>query len=128
VCPREARALAEVQAQLSPALRDRVQFVSLTVDPEQDLPERLTAFARTNGADLNHWSFARTSAAATTAVTAELGVFSGPSQAQAAPVGHGTSVYLFDRRGRLMQRYAGSPLDIARLVREIEQLDDWSRT
>ena len=51
-------------------------------------------------------------------------MFSGPLQAQAAPAGHNTSVYLFDGRGRLMQRYAGSPLDVTRLAREIEQLDD----
>jgi cytochrome oxidase Cu insertion factor (SCO1/SenC/PrrC family) len=126
VCPLETRALAEVQRRLAPALRSRVQFVSLTVDPERDTPERLKSFALTNGADLNSWSFVRADGPATTALTRELEVFSGPQQAQAAPAGHGTSVYLFDSRGRLMQRYAGSPLDGARLAREIEQLDDWS--
>lgn len=127
VCPRETRALAEVQARLPSVLQAHVQFVSLTVDPEQDSPERLTAFARANGADLNHWSFVRASGSATQALTTELAVFSGPLQARSAPVGHGTSVYLFDARGRLKQRYAGSPLDVARLAREIEELDDWLR-
>ena len=126
VCPRETRALAQVQHRLSPALTRRVQFVSLTVDPDKDTPERLKSFASANGADLNSWSFVRASGPATTALTKELAVFSGPLQAQAAPVGHGTSVYLFDGRGRLMQRYAGSPLDVARLAREIEQLDQLS--
>jgi protein SCO1/2 len=128
VCPLETRALAEVQRRLSPALRRRVQFVSLTVDPEKDSPERLKTFALANNADLNSWSFVRASGPATMALTKELEVFAGPQQAQAAPVGHGTSVYLFDARGRLMQRYAGSPLDGARLAREVEQLDDWSHT
>lgn len=114
-----------MQARLSATLRPRVQFVSFTVDPDEDSPERLKAFARSNGADLNGWSFVRASSEATRALTAELEVFGRPPQAQAAPVGHGTSVYLFDARGRLMQRYAGSPLDGARLAREIAQLDDW---
>jgi len=126
VCPRETRALAEVQRRLSPALSSRVQFLSLTVDPDNDSNEKLKAFARDNGADPSNWAFVRASPPATTALTKELAVFADPQQAQAAPVGHGTSVYLFDGRGRLMQRYAGSPLDGARLARELEQLD-WSR-
>lgn len=125
VCPRETRALADVQRRLSPALRGRVQFLSLTVDPDNDTPDKLKTFARENAADLQTWSFVRATASATTALAKELAVFSGPGQAEAAPVGHGTSVYLFDGRGHLKQRYAGSPLDVPRLAREIEQLDDW---
>ena len=124
VCPRETRSLADVQARLPAALRPRVQFISVTVDPENDSADRLKAFARANGADLKGWSFVRASSPATASLTKELEVFGGPQQAQAAPVGHGTSVYLFDARGHLMQRYAGSPLDGARLAREIAQLDD----
>jgi cytochrome oxidase Cu insertion factor (SCO1/SenC/PrrC family) len=123
VCPKETRALAEVQGRLSPALASRVQFVSITVDPNEDTPQKLNAFGRANGADLKRWSFMRATEAATKALTTELAVFNGPLQAQAAPVGHNTSVYLFDARGRLRQRYAGSPLDVARLAREIAQVD-----
>ena len=47
--------------------------------------------------------------------------------ARPAWAGHTTAAYLFDGSGRLMQRYAGSPLDAARLAREIEQLDAWFR-
>jgi len=128
VCPRETRALAEVRNRLSPALKRRVQFLSLTVDPDNDSPEKLKSFAQANGADLNGWSFVRASAPETSALTKELEVFGDPKRAQAAPVGHGTSIYLFDGRGHLMQRYAGSPLDVARLAREIAQLDDWFLT
>jgi protein SCO1/2 len=128
VCPRETRALAEVQNRLSPALRRRVQFLSLSVDPDNDSPEKLLSFARSNGADLSGWSFVRASAPETNALTKELEVFGDPKQAQAAPLGHGTSVYLFNGRGQLMQRYAGSPLDVPRLAREIAQLDDWFLT
>ncbi|MEP7050217.1 MAG: SCO family protein [Pseudomonadota bacterium] len=123
VCPRETQALADVQRRVAPALARRVQFISFTVDPNEDTPDKLKAFARANGADLGNWSFVRAPESATTALAKALAVFSGPVQAQAAPAGHNTSVYLFDDRGRLMQRYAGSPLDVARLAREIEQLD-----
>ena len=126
VCPRETRALVEVQRRLSPALRERVRFVSLSVDPDNDTPEAMRRFALEMGADLSSWSFVRTDAAATHALTRELAAFADDSSGR-APSGHTTSIYLFDGKGRLMQRYAGSPLDGARLAREIEELDRWFR-
>jgi protein SCO1/2 len=127
VCPRETRALVEVQRRLSPALKERVRFVSLSVDPENDTPEAMRRFALAMGADLSGWSFVRADAAATQALAKELNAFAGDASGQAAPSGHTTSVYLFDGKGRLMQRYAGSPLDGARLAREVEALDLWFR-
>jgi len=125
VCPRETQALSQVQRQLSPALKQRVQFVSLSVDPENDTPEAMRKFALANGADLNGWSFVRASADTTRALTRELTVFAAPSRTQEEPSGHATAVYLFDGGERLRQRYAGSPLDVSRLVHEVEALDRW---
>lgn len=127
VCPRATQALSEVQRGLSPALKERVQFVSLSVDPENDSPEVMRKFALASGVQSSGWSFVRTSAPATRALTQQLEAFQDPAKAQAEPSGHTTAVYLFDGAGRLMQRYAGSPLDVARLGREIEQLDAWFR-
>jgi protein SCO1/2 len=67
VCPRETQALAEVQRRLSPAVREQVRFVTLSVDPENDTPEVMRRFARSNGADLSGWSFVRTTSVATRA-------------------------------------------------------------
>lgn len=126
VCPRETQALSQVQRQLAPALKQRVRFVSLSVDPENDTPEAMRKFALANGADLSSWSFVRASADATRSLTQELAAFAVPSsKTQAEPSGHTTAVYLFDGSTRLMQRYAGSPLDVLRLVHEVEQLDSW---
>jgi protein SCO1 len=127
VCPLETRALSEVQRRLSPALKERVRFVSLSVDPHHDTPEALKRFALANGADLSDWSFVRASEQATRAVTKEFAAFESSVKADAAASGHTTAAYLFDANGRLMQRYAGSPLDAPRLAREIEQLDAWLR-
>jgi protein SCO1 len=125
VCPRETQALSEVQRQLSPALKQRVRFVSLSVDPENDTPEAMRKFALANGADLNSWSFVRASVPATRALTQELAALATSAKAAAEPSSHTTAVYLFDGSSRLMQRYAGSPIDVSRLVHEIEALDAW---
>jgi protein SCO1 len=128
VCPRQTRALADVQRKLSSTTREHVRFVSLTVDPDNDSSERLSAFARKSSVDLNSWAFVRANDVATTALTKELAVFGSAPNGEAAPAGHTTSVYLFDGSGHLMQRYAGAPLDTSRLTREIEQLDGWFRS
>jgi len=125
VCPRETQALSQVQRQLSPALKSRVRFMSLSVDPENDTPEAMRKFALANGADLNGWSFVRASVPATRALTRELTTFVTPANAEAEPSRHTTAVYLFDGSQRLMQRYAGSPIDVLRLAHEVEQLDTW---
>jgi protein SCO1/2 len=123
VCPRETRSLSELQRALSAGLEKRVRFVSLSVDPEHDTPEAMRRFAIANGADLKSWSFVRASESDTRALAQQLSLFEGPSPAQAAPSSHSTAVYLFDSAGRLRQRYAGSPLDVPRLAREVERLD-----
>jgi protein SCO1/2 len=125
VCPRQTQALSQVQRQLSPELKQRVRFVSLSIDPENDTPEAMRTFALANGADLSGWSFVRASADSTRVLTRELAAFASPSPSPAEPARHTTAVYLFDGSKRLMQRYGGSPLDVLRLVHEVEQLDSW---
>ncbi|HYJ09223.1 MAG TPA: SCO family protein [Polyangiaceae bacterium] len=127
VCPREVQALSQVQRRLSPELKERVRFVTLSVDPENDTPEAMRKFALANGAAVSGWSFVRTSAAATRLLGQELAAFAASSTVQAEPSGHTTAVYLFDGSGRLMQRYGGSPLDVPRLASEVERLDTWFR-
>jgi protein SCO1 len=46
VCPLTSQTLAMVQQQLGEA-RDRVHIMSISIDPEQDTPARLRAYART---------------------------------------------------------------------------------
>lgn len=125
VCPRATQALSQVQRQLSPGLEQRVRFVSLSIDPENDTPEAMRKFALANGADLSNWSFVRASVPATRALTQELAALATPAKAEAEPSSHTTAVYLFDGSNRLMQRYGGSPIDVVRLVHEVEALDSW---
>lgn len=117
VCPRQTEQLAELRAALPESVRKEVRFLSVTVDPENDSPSELDAFARRHGAALDGWFFARAEMAATDQLTKRLAVFdAAPSP---APANHTTAVYLFDRLGRLIQRYGGLPLDVPRLSKEI---------
>jgi protein SCO1/2 len=49
ICPVTSQVLSELQAKLGPR-RDRVHLVSISIDPEQDTPARLRAYAQKFGA------------------------------------------------------------------------------
>lgn len=49
ICPLASQTLAQLQAKLG-SDRDRVHLVSISIDPEQDTPARLAAYARRYGA------------------------------------------------------------------------------
>ena len=121
VCPRQTRALAEVRAELPEAVRERVHFLSVSVDPDHDRPAVLKQFARANGADVSGWSFALSDENGTRLLGSRLAAFE--PGAEPVPSAHSGAVYLFDRAGRLVQRYNGAPIDVPRLAREIIAVD-----
>lgn len=55
VCPRMTEQMAKLARTF--AAEPRVGFVSVSVDPENDTPEALTAFARKHGAEQERWFF-----------------------------------------------------------------------
>ena len=58
-CPRMTSQMREVQdaALKAPDVRPHVRFVSFTVDPAQDTPPVLAAYAKTHGASTEIWYF-----------------------------------------------------------------------
>lgn len=120
ICPLQSRELALVQQAIPAARRAQIHFLSVSVDPLNDTPAALKRFALASGADLSHWSFATGRPAEIDRFARRLRAFD-PRRTEPAPADHTTSIYLFDPRGRLTQRYA--TLDRARLAREILQLD-----
>jgi cytochrome oxidase Cu insertion factor (SCO1/SenC/PrrC family) len=56
-CPLITRKLVEAREALGEDLRDKVRFISLSVDPERDTPEAMKAFAKKNQADFPNWYF-----------------------------------------------------------------------
>lgn len=57
-CPRQTQKLAELQSRIAHwPHADRVRFLSITVDPHRDTPERLLEYANQHKADLDRWTF-----------------------------------------------------------------------
>jgi protein SCO1 len=122
VCPLQTRILAETLQDLPENVRDRVRFVSLSIDPVNDTPEKLLRFSKAMNADVEGWSFLTGNPAQIEQLAERLRLFD-PSEAEAnKPQLHRTSLWLVDRQGRMLQRYRGDPPDKARLARELAQV------
>jgi protein SCO1/2 len=105
-CPILTGRHAQVLRGLSPELRERVHFVSITVDPEHDTPEALANYARVRGADTAHWSFLTGEPERVRDVLKRYGVFAQPS-ANPGEVDHVVVTLLVDAQGRVVKRLFG---------------------
>ncbi|MCG9126344.1 SCO family protein [Candidatus Poribacteria bacterium] len=54
ICPDMTQRMAELQSEIS---NDKVNFLSITVDPERDTPQVLSQYALDNGAKQDRWQF-----------------------------------------------------------------------
>lgn len=123
VCPLQTRTLAQVFQELPADIRSQVRFVSVSIDPEKDTPERLRLFSKTMNADLDGWSFLTGDARQIEGLTQRLQIFDQSESGQAnKPEMHRASLWLVDKQGRMLQRYRGDPPDKERLVRELTQV------
>ncbi len=121
ICPTQTAALHRVQQGLPDAVRARVHFTSVSIDPERDTPAALMAFAQQHRLDLDHWTFV-TGTRQELAALAQL--YSAEALAPGAdPLGHRSEVRVLDAEGRLVQTYTGVPLDETRLTRELQTVD-----
>jgi protein SCO1/2 len=104
-CPILTGTHVAVQRSLSPELRERVRFVSISLDPARDTPEALRAYATARGADLAHWSFLTGGEDAVAGVLRRYGV--GAKPGNDGEIDHLVITYLIDREGRIARRFAG---------------------
>jgi cytochrome oxidase Cu insertion factor (SCO1/SenC/PrrC family) len=118
-CHLQVQSLRTVREQLTPEIRARVQFVSVSIDPEHDTPEALRLYAASHGLTDANWHFATVATTMLDQLTRALGVIRKTSPD--GVIDHTLVTVLFDAQGRVIQRYSG-PVDTARLVREISDV------
>jgi protein SCO1/2 len=119
-CPILTGRQVDVQRALPAELRARTWFVSISLDPEHDTPERLREYASARGADLSGWSFLTGSTAEVDAILAGYGV--GKTRTAGDEVEHFVVTFLIDAEGRIASRFVGTEDEPAELVRAIERL------
>ncbi|WP_185235278.1 SCO family protein [Teredinibacter franksiae] len=120
VCPTQTRSLLEVRNQLPQDVREQVHFVSMSIDPQRDSPEVLNKFVLMQKADDRAWNFLTGDPAEIARLTERLHFFDELGEGlNSKPQIHRTSLWLVDKKGRMLQRYKGDPVDKERIVREL---------
>ena len=116
-CPILTGVHAEVQRGLPAELRERVRFVSVSLDPERDTPEALRAYARARGADLATWSFLTGAPEEVSAALARWGV--GHAASANGEIDHIVVTFLVDPDGRIARRWVGQDHGADEILTEI---------
>lgn len=123
-CPLQSDVIALIQRTVnSGPLRDKVQFISITSDPERDTAEVLTAYGPTHFLDPVNWMFL-TSGPAKPTETRELGERYGLQFTLVADGDfiHGVVTHVIDQNGVLRARFHGLKFDPANLVAYVDGL------
>jgi protein SCO1/2 len=116
VCPRITADLVRLQQRLvDEKLSDQVELLSISVDPDQDTPEALAAYARQHGARPGLWHFVTGRAPDVERVVVDgfhqtLERRSDPSVA-VPDILHGSRLILLDGASELRGFYTGKQLD-----------------
>jgi protein SCO1 len=101
-CPIITAQLVRVQAQAREAgLASRLRFVSVSIDPLTDTPERLREYAKAYGADLDSWLFLTGPPEEIARLMHALRVETAPGRRALA---HDTPIFFVDPRGRVSER------------------------
>lgn len=105
-CPATTTSLCRVRQALRDAKLwgDRVEFVSVTLDPARDSSETLLDYARVYGADRDHWHFLTGHEAAVARVHRDWGLWT-----RVLPTGaldHPSRVFLIDPAGHEREIYS----------------------
>jgi len=119
-CPILTARHVEVQRALSPELRGRTRFVSISIDPAVDTPAALRAYAEARGADLEHWSFLTGPVDAVAGVVRAFGV--GTLRKPDGEIDHRVAAFLVDGEGKIAERYIGLDHDSDTLIRDLQRV------
>jgi len=122
VCPLHSEAIADVQAMINRTpVRDSVRFITITTDPEHDLPETFADYGASRGLDPANWTMLTSGPdkpAATREIARQFGL-------KFTPEGddyqiHGVVTHLIDKSGHLRARYHGLKFNPASMVEHIK--------
>lgn len=121
-CPILTGLLADVREGLDADERVRVHFVSISLDPEHDTPERLREYAEARRIDTEGWSFLTGPRDEVDAVVRAYGVGSTPAADGSAQLEHTLVTFLIDAEGRIAKRYLGLRHEPEAIRADIEAL------
>lgn len=120
VCPRVTADLQALDGALPPALREKVRFVLVSLDPERDTPAALRDFASEHQLDPARWTLLTAGEDDMRTVAAVLGVRHRPDGE--GEIAHSALIAVVDGGGVIRHRQVGAVDDRSELVAAVEKV------
>ena len=125
VCPLHAERIAEIQAMVNQTpMRELVQFVTITTDPERDTPAVMREYGPMHGLDPVNWAFLTSGSNQpedTTRILAERFGHTFTRTEDGYQI-HGVVTHIIDREGRWQANFHGLEFDPTNLVLYVNAL------
>jgi protein SCO1/2 len=127
VCPATTHTLYRVQEALKTAglWGTKVEFVSISLDPERDKPDALVRYARVYDADLEHWHFLTGRPDRVKAAIAGWDMWA--KRNAEGVLDHPSRIFLVDPRGRRREIYSLEFLKPATVLEDVRSLLEETR-
>lgn len=121
-CPATTHRLAKIHDALAkhPDLQKQVQFVSITLDPARDTPERLRGYMNLYDLDEKHWTFVTGPVKEVAKVHAAWDMWAKP--AADGQLDHPSRVFLVDQTSNIREIYNLDFLRIPWVLEDIQEL------
>jgi protein SCO1/2 len=118
-CPRLLADMRNIESRLTDNIKENVQFVLISIDPEVDTPKRLKSFAIENKMDGNQWAFLRSNEENTREFAAVLAV----NYKKIAPLdfSHSNIISVFNDEGELVFQQEGLGVNSAATIEKINE-------
>jgi protein SCO1/2 len=119
-CPILTSTHVSAERLLSPELRARTHFVSISIDPLRDTQQDMRSYGEARGADLDHWSFLTGPPSDVESVVAAYGI--GTTRSAEGELEHVVASFLIDPRGRIVKRYLGLDHEPGQIAVDLESV------
>lgn len=104
---------------------DKIAFVSISVDPQNDTPEKLKMHAQHMNFDLKNWYFVTGNIGSVYKLISVAGIFPMREELDNEPgytIIHRDRVSLVDQNGQIRKHYKGTAFDYDEVTKDIESL------
>lgn len=123
ICPATTFNMSKLQEQLKAEglFGSKVEFVTITFDPERDTPEVLQKYAEQFNVDFSGWHFLRGEEAEIATVTKDFGMAT--LKQPDGSFAHTARIFLVDKDGNMRRAYGmASDMDMDLILQEMKQL------
>ncbi len=134
VCSLQTSELLKIYESLSPEVKKDIRLVSISLDPIKDNPKKLKLFAKRLNADVDGWVFLSTNFKDLIELASKISLFReyhgktiyedmNPEKKKNYKLeDHKAGLWLIDAEGHVRQRYVGNPVEIKRVINEVNIL------